>query len=725
MTEKNMSKPTQRPNILMIMVDQMRYPRFGYGDEHGFISPLKNIFGFRGSPNDDNADNDDNAYRHLFPGLWALRDNAAVFSNHRTAAAACVPSRAVMFSGQYGTVTGVTQTDGVFKNGAHPAFPWLDPNRVPTLGHWMQANGYTCHYFGKWHLSGNATDSLAAYGFGDWQQSYPDPHGSVRNNLGYYRDYQFRDLVTSFLRRQGLGIPYSAAHAAHAAHAAQSTAQMSTSRSPAAHQASASKPWFAVASFTNPHDIGVYPMGPRTVYNSAVEGAPYALSVPPQACKGNEALAGTMAIALNRSGFPQACANLPPSWNESLANKPSCQRESVYKVGLALASMAGWIRAMADERLDTNSARLAYAVKTALSTNMLGIPLALTQNPEVACRSFLQYYGYLIHEVDQHIDAVLRALDESGQANNTIVLFTSDHGEYGGAHGMMTQKFHTAYDECIHVPMVVRFPESVRRIPDGLQQIDVLSTHADILPTVLGLAGIRGAELRQTRERLKRTHAEAHMPVGADLSKAIFDRDAVVCDPDTGKEREGVLFMTHDMITAPYDEDADATSDMNDEPHPLSKYDVYLRVIERISAGGERFPKEVKELAPGPICQPCLLHCVVTRDGWKLVRYFAAKSTQKISDQYELYNLNTDPDEQYNLLVFDGAFPTPIDPLTIPANQRHSGLVIAEKARNIMALLKTLERRLLSKTDTVQPRGRQMSTIHPLKPATESIETTH
>jgi len=49
--KKNTAK---KPNILMIMVDQMRFPPAGNGSEHGFVDPLKHIFGFQGTPYENN-----------------------------------------------------------------------------------------------------------------------------------------------------------------------------------------------------------------------------------------------------------------------------------------------------------------------------------------------------------------------------------------------------------------------------------------------------------------------------------------------------------------------------------------------------------------------------------------------------------------------------------------------------------------------------------------------
>src|SRR5689334_12824999 len=65
-----------RPNILLITCDQYRFPRFSYGAEAGFDEPLKRILGFQ------REDDADNPYARYFPGLLALRENAALLRNH-------------------------------------------------------------------------------------------------------------------------------------------------------------------------------------------------------------------------------------------------------------------------------------------------------------------------------------------------------------------------------------------------------------------------------------------------------------------------------------------------------------------------------------------------------------------------------------------------------------------------------------------------------------------
>ncbi|MDE1466012.1 sulfatase-like hydrolase/transferase [Spartinivicinus poritis] len=141
MSDSNKIKNESKPNILLIMVDQMRFPIFGKAG--GFNQELKSIIGFQ-----DNL-GEDNSFKDYFPGLMALRNNAVVLNQHRISSSACVPSRAALFTGQYPNKTEVKYTDGIFKDGTSKNYPWLDPTGYPTIGDWMRANDYNTHYIGK------------------------------------------------------------------------------------------------------------------------------------------------------------------------------------------------------------------------------------------------------------------------------------------------------------------------------------------------------------------------------------------------------------------------------------------------------------------------------------------------------------------------------------------------------------------------------------------------
>jgi arylsulfatase A-like enzyme len=701
--------PPPRPNILLITCDQYRFPRFSYGAEGGFDPLLKEILGFQGEIREDNP------YAKFFPGLLRLRRNAVALRNHTIAASACTPSRAVIYTGQYGTRTGVTQTDGLFKNGDSANFPWLEADGIPTLGTWMRQAGYSTHYFGKWHVSNPPEHSLKRYGFDNWEESYPEPHGAQPNNLGVYRDAGFTDSACTFIRRQGLASNYNRAYAAMAVEDPSTTGP----------DKSSIPPWFAVASFTNPHDIATYPgviaqalpaddpqpitVGPKTIIptTQSIFGP---LTVPVAGDSTPAPVAGSIQIPLNPLGFPQDCANPSPTQNEDLSTKPSCQHEMAYKVGLALAAkggfnivsgMVGAATAAIDGALPAGGddadhpkhpfreqemqAAIALSLKSCL-------PLQLSDDPDQNCLLFLQLYGWLHAVVDTHITAVLNALEESGQADNTIVIFLADHGEYAAAHGMMIEKWHTAYQEALHVPVVVQFPvpedATVYPTPEGVvapepAQLDALTSHIDILPTVLGLAGVDAATRRIYSNHLAQSRPVPPLP-GVDLSEIILNAlsddqvEIPIIEPDGGV-REGLLFITDDEITAPLPPSRTAQ-----EKHSYEEFAVYQEVVASVIAGkGGKGPVALK---PGSIKQPNHVRAVRTKD-YKLARYFDPSGRE--SQEWEMYDLVNDANEAVNLVDVCSAGPqAPQARADLPDREK-----VQEVADHLARLLEKLERR--------------------------------
>lgn len=94
--------------------------------------------------------------------------------------------------------------------------------------------------------------------------------------------------------------------------------------------------------------------------------------------------------------------------------------------------------------------------------------------------------GYLgaITGIDKEFARLLEVLDETGQAEDTIVVYTSDHGEMMGSQGLMGKR--VPFEESCRVPFFVRYPGVTRA---GLKS-DVLFSAVDIYPTLCGLAGV-------------------------------------------------------------------------------------------------------------------------------------------------------------------------------------------------------------------------------------------
>ncbi len=113
-------------------------------------------------------------------------------------------------------------------------------------------------------------------------------------------------------------------------------------------------------------------------------------------------------------------------------------------------------------------------------------------------------YDAEIRSVDEAFGELLRGLEALGVAGNTLVVFTSDHGEEFGEHGVVGWHSHTLYDELLRVPLLIRFPDGLAA---GLT-VDAQVRLLDLAPTITSVAGIEappsfeGVDLRRVIDGL-------------------------------------------------------------------------------------------------------------------------------------------------------------------------------------------------------------------------------
>lgn len=579
------SRTENHPNILLIMVDQMQTPPEGYGPLEGAVPELKEILGFRSlTPG--------NTYTQYFPGLMRLRQNSVILKKHYTASAASVPSRCCIMTGQFPNITGVEQTDGLFKAPGDVHF--LDSLGAPTIGDMFRAAGYTTHYFGKWHVSDPKPSSfLDPWGFSDYGSSYPEPHGGGADNLGVYRDVVFGDKAVEFLNQMGADTTQD--------------------------------PWLMVASFVNPHDVSAWPIQWQVFDTNGVvswTNYPPPLSIPAPGdyslygtvqtmVNGDSTVYETIRVPLNPAGFPQDNSSLPPTYNEILSTKPECQQDFLYKWGL------GW-GAKTDANIGTLSGPL-----------MSPHPFRLQKNyAQDWALSYVQFYFYLHYLADIQINRVLQALDSNGLAENTIVIFLSDHGDMTASHGGIIQKWHNAYEESIRVPMIISSP-LINPDSQEMREITATTSSIDFAPTLLGLAGIEVEEVRNTLQAGNVSAPLQDFP-GVDLSPYIKGISTGPILGNDGNPRTGVLFISDDMIT-------ELGSSAYDDP-----YDLFLHRVDSTIALGV-------DISEGTVRQPNNVKAFCTGD-WKLVRYVDPNGNE--ADQWELYCLVSDPTETTNLVDY-------------------------------------------------------------------------
>ncbi|HOV74414.1 MAG TPA: sulfatase-like hydrolase/transferase [Candidatus Hydrogenedentes bacterium] len=171
----------------------------------------------------------------------------------------------------------------------------------------------------------------------------------------------------------------------------------------------------------------------------------------------------------------------------------------------------------------------------------------LNTKPGQIAKRWAKHYFAAVTGVDEQFGRILQCLKDEGLENDTIVVFTSDHGEMMGSQGLMYKS--VWYEESLGVPFLIRWPGRMRPGRD-----DLLLGVPDVMPTLLGLMGL-GKEIPAAVE-------------GTNYAPLLLGMG--------GKRPSSALYLLHDP----------ATPDAGARGIRTSRY---TYVIERRTGGGERF----------------------------------------------------------------------------------------------------------------------------------------
>lgn len=144
-------------------------------------------------------------------------------------------------------------------------------------------------------------------------------------------------------------------------------------------------------------------------------------------------------------------------------------------------------------------------------------------NEDARWRRMQDYYFNCISDNDRSVENILSELDNLGMMDNTIILFTADHGELVGAHGM-SGKGATAFREQNNVPFILYHPD----VPGG-KTCKAVTSHNDLVPTILAMTG---ADKQQKQAVVEKLH-------GHDISKVLKNPEAASLNAIRG---DGALY---------------------------------------------------------------------------------------------------------------------------------------------------------------------------------------
>lgn len=385
--------PGPQPNILFILVDELRFPS-------AFPAGVNSV---------------DEFLARFMPNVHSLWQRGVKFGSHYTAAAACTPARGVLITGLYNQQSWLMLT--LTNNpGQVSITPPLSP-AYPTYGKLLRRAGYQTPYVGKWHVSFQVLAGLQPYGFQGFIS--PDPVGfNLQGTVGQEPDFPNDQDISN------QAVQWLSSRQVH------------------------DQPWCLTVSFVNPHDQEFFWAGTEfQTYNDLFPDGSALQPVKKYSTQENPPVVSWDADPL-KSPPSFGYDALPPNWETVAAlqaNKPSTQTLAWWGQAAIFSGTAN------EDSSQSGFSVQRYPFQAEGSDIGVGIaPFSYWQR----CRDS---YTNIMGIVDQRIGEVLSALP-SDVAENTIIVFTSDHGEYAGAHGLMSGKILTCYEEAFHVPLVVVDP---------------------------------------------------------------------------------------------------------------------------------------------------------------------------------------------------------------------------------------------------------------------------
>jgi len=249
-----------------------------------------------------------------------------------------------------------------------------------------------------------------------------------------------------------------------------------------------SEPWFLTVALVNPHDVMWFPIDqPGYEQRNPEDVAMVRRILEAAAWKDDDPL------PVYDRHYDEVVEELPANFHDDLHTKPEAHRQ--------------W-------RWDQQHGLWGY----------------IDPRDIKAWLRHLDYYVELQRLADQSLGTVLGALEDVGEWDDTVVIFTSDHGDMCGSHGLRS-KGPFVYDEIMRVPLYLRVPG----VTTPGSRTEALATHVDLAATICALAGVDPHDATGAEADGSGLQGVDFSPVLADPAASV--RDHVLFAQDSAQTR--------------------------------------------------------------------------------------------------------------------------------------------------------------------------------------------
>jgi len=381
------------------------------------------------------------------PNLDRLAKQGAYFKNAYTPCAVCAPARSSILTGHTVENTGMRTNNRAYFWDEQPVMT------MPTFDEILTENGYHCEYYGKWHSQTSHTKIYKNPKQASREGKHIFGHGGQKFvHLDYLDDHvPVRKLKNGELYDTMTGRPYTTdpLDKRHGMTFSEVKSSKIRYSQPNLHGCLEIPKEHTLTAFQVKETINaIERLKDKSFSITCSFHFPHAPMLPPEPYY---------------SMYPAKDMVPPVSINDDMENSP-------YK--------------KANGRMGLSEYRDTEKIKYMISN----------------------YYG-LVKEIDDWVGKILDKLDKLGLTDNTLVVFTSDHGEMLGAHGMREKN--VFYEESSHIPLLIRFPKKIKKDT----KVNGYVSLVDLFPTILDYLKIQehpndGKSLRGLIEGTDQEHGK-------------------------------------------------------------------------------------------------------------------------------------------------------------------------------------------------------------------------